>query len=323
MCSDGTCIPAVSVLCTAYNHEKYIRDALNGFLIQKTSFPFEIIVHDDASTDLTQKLIQEISDANPGRIKAVLQQENQHSKGRKIIREILLPMARGKYIALCEGDDFWIDPHKLQIQYDYMESHKDCMLCVHANRIMLNDGKIKGLMRYKESDADISIVDCLKRNSPPAQTATYFIRRELYSMFSKSYYASPVGDYPLCVEAARLSYIHYIDRIMSIYRALTPGSWSMRVQNNTHFRVMQLRKDIEYSYALLEVLPEYADLIITRIKRCQFSEMLYCRRKAAFQSEYYKSLPLSMKLRYRLYKFNPRIYYMLKEYLYGKVKLND
>ena len=121
----------VTVICLAYNHGPYIRDALEGFVRQKTSFPFEVIVHDDASTDCTPEIIREYAARYPGIIRPVLQTENQHSKGIPISRAFLFPLVRGRYVALCEGDDYWTDPLKLSRQVEALEAHPGVDICAH------------------------------------------------------------------------------------------------------------------------------------------------------------------------------------------------
>ncbi len=112
--------PLVSICCITYNHEDFIRDAIEGFLMQKTSFPIEIIIHDDASTDNTANIIEEYANKYPDLFVTILQSENQWSKGGgSIYARFVYPRARGKYIALCEGDDYWTDPLKLQKQVDF------------------------------------------------------------------------------------------------------------------------------------------------------------------------------------------------------------
>ena len=124
--------PVISIICNTYNQEKYIADALDSFLMQKVSVPFEILVHDDASTDGTAGIIREYEKTYPNVVKPIYQRENQFSKNISITSQIQAPRAKGKYIAFCEGDDYWSDPDKLQIQYDYMESHGECSACCHA-----------------------------------------------------------------------------------------------------------------------------------------------------------------------------------------------
>src|SRR6056297_583375 len=109
---DGPSNPIVSISCITYNHEPYIEDALEGFLLQETDFPFEILIHDDASTDHTADIIREYESTFPTLIKPIYQSENQYSQGNRpgIIN---IKRAKGEYIALCEGDDYWTDPFKL------------------------------------------------------------------------------------------------------------------------------------------------------------------------------------------------------------------
>ena len=121
----------VSVYCLAYNHEKFIRNTLDGFVSQKTNFKYEVIIHDDASTDNTTNIIREYEEKYPDIIKPIYQTENQYSKGIGIIPNYIVPRIRGKYVAACEGDDYWCDDYKLQKQFDYMEKHSECSMCVH------------------------------------------------------------------------------------------------------------------------------------------------------------------------------------------------
>jgi glycosyltransferase involved in cell wall biosynthesis len=121
--------PLVSICCITYNHEKYIRDALEGFLVQKTNFSFEIIINDDASTDNTANIIREYEEKYPELFVCIYQKENQWSKGIRPSTTYVWPKARGKYIALCEGDDYWTDPYKLQKQVDFLETNPEYSLC--------------------------------------------------------------------------------------------------------------------------------------------------------------------------------------------------
>ena len=126
----------VSICCITYNHESCIEDALEGFLIQETDFPFEIIIHEDASTDKTAGIIREYEAKYPKLIKPIYQKENQYSKGVQISRTFNFPRAKGDYITICEGDDYWTDPLKLKKQLSFLEKNSDyCM--VHTNHDIL------------------------------------------------------------------------------------------------------------------------------------------------------------------------------------------
>jgi glycosyltransferase involved in cell wall biosynthesis len=126
---DGT-LPVVSVACATYNHEKFIAECLDGFLIQETTFPVEIIVQDDASTDRTPVIIREYQSRHPRLFRTVLQTENQWSRGRKVFSGIL-QLARGEYVALCEGDDYWVNPEKLEKQVAILEQDPECVGVFH------------------------------------------------------------------------------------------------------------------------------------------------------------------------------------------------
>src|SRR5690606_11316563 len=135
-------LPLVSISCITYNHAPYIRECLDGFMMQKCDFDFEVLIHDDASTDGTQEIIKEYQEKYPEIIKPIFQTENQYSKGiRGMNIQFNFPRAQGKYIALCEGDDYWTDPLKLQKQLDFLEANPEYVLSCHNYKILDFDGK--------------------------------------------------------------------------------------------------------------------------------------------------------------------------------------
>ncbi|RUO26268.1 glycosyl transferase family 2 [Aliidiomarina minuta] len=142
--------PLVSISCTTYNHEKFIEDALEGFLIQETDFPFEIIIHDDASTDRTQDIIKEYQYAYPNLIRTILQTENQYSEGRKP-GGFLFSAYQGKYVANCEGDDYWTDKDKLQIQVGFLEQHPEYVISCHDATIIDSSGNVLSKQKLPSS----------------------------------------------------------------------------------------------------------------------------------------------------------------------------
>lgn len=136
---EGT-LPVLSICCAAYNHERFIRECLDGFLMQETTFPVEILIHDDASTDGTADIIREYEARYPQAIKPVYEKENQYSKGTGDL--FSLKRASGQYIAICEGDDYWTDPTKLQTQVDFLDRNPDYVICYHDAKIVDESGKV-------------------------------------------------------------------------------------------------------------------------------------------------------------------------------------
>ena len=298
----------VSVVCICHNHEKYIAKTIEGFLKQKTSFQFEILINDDASIDSSQKIIRKYADMD-SRIIPFLQEENLFSRGVKITEGILLPMAKGKYIAFCEGDDYWIDPNKLQIQFDYMEKHKECYLCTHANNIIKENGEFVKSNHRADKDCDLNLDECIKEI--PGQTASYFVRRSLYSLFSRAKQFCPVGDYSLCIEAAMNGPVHYINRIMSCYRTLSDGSLSVRMLTDIDYVLNYFKKYIVY-FNELEILFPNNTQVKKKIEECKF-KLLYSSKKyiPAFKTEYYRCLSFKSKISFYLQARCPFIYSML------------
>ena len=173
-------IPLVSICCITYNHEKFISDAIEGFLMQETNFRYEIIIHEDASIDNTAKIIEQYAAGNPDLIFPVLQTENKYSQGIKPLANFVLPRARGSYIALCEGDDYWGDPLKLQKQVDFLEKNTDFSLCVsgfmsnniHTNRKRINITVPPGV-KLTGQGYEFSLMDTMGRWLTKTLTAVF------------------------------------------------------------------------------------------------------------------------------------------------------
>jgi len=206
--------PLVSVCMLTYNHEPFLRQALDSVLMQQTDFDFEILVNDDCSTDGTVAILQEYEAAHPGRIRLFLQKENWHQKGMQYpyIR-FLIPQARGRYVALNDGDDFWTDPTKLQRQADYLEAHPDCTVCFHPARIEFSDGTDPDVMPREAKD--FTLYDLIERNFMRVNSVVYRLREGMFDLRLDGCYAI---DWTMNLAAARLGRIGYIDRVMSVWR---------------------------------------------------------------------------------------------------------
>jgi glycosyltransferase involved in cell wall biosynthesis len=245
----------VSVFCTVYNHEKYLRKCLEGFVMQKTNFKFEVIVHDDASTDHSADIIREYEQKYPEIIRPIYQTENQYSQKVGITKTFMMPLARGKYFANCEGDDYWCDENKLQMQFDIMEAHPDCHLCVHRVHGISEAGKLLN----KEFPADsvsvkegvISTEDFLKiiLRTYAFQTSSYFRRMEDVIEYLQNppqfKIVSDVGDEPILLYFALLGNVYYIDRAMSCYRLLSVGSWSSKQARDMNKRISHFKSMVQ------------------------------------------------------------------------------
>ncbi len=240
--------PLVSITCTAYNHEKFIRDTIEGFLMQKTTFPFEIIIHDDASTDNTAEIIKEYELKYPDLIKPIYQKENQLSKGISITLNYTLPRAKGKYIAMCEGDDFWTDPDKLQKQIDFLESNSDYSLCVGGYKsvnvhtkeeeevIKIPNGVIKDNEGYTFTLSDT-------RNNWITKTLTLVFRNKSEILKQLGQYKS-IRDVHLIYHILKTGKGYYFTEVMGTYRIHKGGIFSMRNKDSKLIKHYQIYKEL-------------------------------------------------------------------------------
>jgi glycosyltransferase involved in cell wall biosynthesis len=205
----------------------FIRDAIEGFLMQKTTFPIEIIIHDDASTDKTAEIVEEYAKKHPELITAILQKENQYSKGIKVSATYVWPKARGKYIALCEGDDYWTDPLKLQKQVDFLEANSDFAICHHNMQVIYEENTKESHLSNPLNQKEVTTIEDLARGNY-IYSASCVFRNGLIREFPEWYSKCPIGDYPLHMLNARFGKIRYIPDVMGIYRVHKGGIWEQK-----------------------------------------------------------------------------------------------
>lgn len=218
--------PLVTICCDTYNQEAYLASALDGFVMQQTDFPFEILIHDDASTDRTPEIIRAYEKRYPDLFRCVFRSENIYSKDRKIFEHYMFPLARGKYIALCEGDDCWISPHKLQRQIDWMESHPDCTLCVCGAELRDKDDKAVGTVCPYETDTDVPMEDVILGGGGFVATASIVTLTRLAQSRAAFCEETEIDDAPLQLWFAQNGSIRYLSEQMCAYRVAVPGSWT-------------------------------------------------------------------------------------------------
>lgn len=216
--------PTVSVWMITYNHEAFIGQALDGILMQVTSFPFEVVIGEDKSTDRTRAIVQEYQQRHPDRIRLRLAKENLHSQGMKPLASVL-SACRGRYVAMCEGDDYWTDPYKLQKQVDFLESHHDYAICFHRSCWLEQaTGKIEYWKPWIRRHTYTYTLDDLVRGDF-IPTASIMFRNGLVPEFPAWFYDVPVGDWPLLVLLAQHGDAGFIDQLMSVTRIHGGGMW--------------------------------------------------------------------------------------------------
>jgi len=286
----------VSIICTAYNHEKYIRQCLDGFVMQK-GVSFEIIIHDDASTDGTANIIREYEAKYPNLFKPIYQTENQHSKHIPLlISSFINPLSTGKYVALCEGDDYWTDPYKLKKQYDVLENNPNCFMCGHKVNVVKENGDDIGYT-CPRNDIKSSILPkgyiCMNYdNAKYIHTSSFFFKANYYKSFYRNppqfRLVAPVGDIPLLLYFNTVGNIIYINEVMSNYRFLSIGSWSYRNANDPQKEKRRRETDKKMHQMFIEYCNytehKYDDCFRKIIENLSKSEFWYCINNKDYKS---------------------------------------
>lgn len=237
-------IPLVSICCITYNHEKYIRDAIEGFLMQNVTFSIEIIIHDDASTDRTAKIVREYANKYPDLIVPILQAENQYSKGIRPSPTFVWPRARGKYIALCEGDDYWTDPLKIQKQVDFLEKNSEFSICFHEVHINRANKIEEDFITRKVADVT-GLKDLIKGNYIHTPSVVFRKNQDILDRFKIS--NPSLGDYALHMLNASVGKIKKFQDVMAVYRIHEGGIWSLRDKESRLYTGLETRIKV-YKY---------------------------------------------------------------------------
>ncbi len=307
----------VSIICNTYNHEEYIAKTIDSFVMQQTNFKFEILIHDDASTDRTAQIIRDYEKCYPDLIKAICQNENQRSKGISVTK-LNIARAQGKYIAFCEGDDYWTDPYKLQKQVEYMEAHPECSLCVHGGYVVnSSDETIIGKHQASKKNQVFTVEQVIEGGGGLFLTNSMVFPKKFAEVRPKFFDLSPVGDYPLAISLSLLGTVYYIDEIMSAYRANVRGSWTTSnlstIEKRTkHFQLIAVMLDEIDHYTNYQ----YKDAIKRTKNNNQFNLLLdQGKFQEARSGEYAANyLALSYKNRIRIFinQYCPNIYKILR-----------
>lgn len=258
----------VSVRCTVYNHEPYLRQCLDGFVMQKTNFRFEAIVHDDASTDGSAEIIKEYAKKYPNIIKPIYETENQWSKKDGSLARIMNEACKGKYVALCEGDDYWTDCNKLQKQVDYLEMHDDCsMVCSKASLFSETRNCIIGQKACYSQSQELVPQDVIIKGGLFIPTCSTVIRNEILDNYPDYCVKCHVGDFPRHIYCVMRGKGYYMNDAMSVYRVENPNSWVGRNLNakTTAGRLADMLSEVLMLQGFKADYPQYSETFDERI----------------------------------------------------------
>lgn len=288
--------PLVSIRCTVYNHEPYLRQCLDGFVMQQTTFPFEAIVHDDASTDGSAAIIREYAERYPDIIKPICETENQYRKGTigKIMDDAIHPNT--KYVAVCEGDDYWTDPNKLQLQVDFLETHPDYSLSVHDFKVYeeINQKfrKPRPISFLKEGIEQYTLtLDDYKKGVFFTQTLTCVYR--LSSLRESCYYIYPAKfDMTLFYALLTQGKCMLFNRDMGVYRIHSNSTTSGDGRKHFH-DYMDTRL---LNFCAVEKTNESKEFVYNYLKPLSLSQLLCKRWNVIFNYFKYLGICRGIKL---------------------------
>lgn len=275
----------VSICCITYNQEDYISDALESFLAQKTDFKFEILIHDDSSTDNTANIIREYEEKYPEIINPIYQTKNQYSLGIKINFVHNYSRAKGKYIALCEGDDYWIDPFKLQKQVDYMEKNPSCTLCVHAAKKINDNKRVIGYIKPSNRSTYFTPDEVIMGGGGMFATNSMLFPRKIIQDMPSFYFNAPIGDYPLTIFLSLKGNIFYMNDFMSVYRVSAKNSWTSSMQKAPK-KIVEHNNRIE---KMLNEIDEYTNYKYTEVIKKHILENEFCIHLSNYDLEIIKT----------------------------------
>lgn len=287
-------LPLVSILCPTYNHESYLSRTLEGFILQKTNFNFEIIVHDDASTDGTVQIIKKYESKCPHLFTNIYQRQNQFSKSIEKVSQIMFAAARGKYIALCEGDDYWIDPLKLQKQIEFLEQNPDYTGC--SSNVYEDVNGVQNLVNSGKNIISFDDVAC----GNGLYTCSLVFRNiiKIPSWMSEC----RMGDWIISLQLTQRGLIYIFPEPMAVYRLHNTGIWNAKGKEQNlkdivaAYNIFLREFDAQYKPALKAGAKQYYDQLLNLLAAKPSAEIFNWTGKAFFK--YYDLKQTRYLLRY-------------------------
>jgi glycosyltransferase involved in cell wall biosynthesis len=301
---DLTAPMLVSISCATYNHEKYISKAVDGFLKQETDFPFEIIIGEDKSTDETLKILKKYQEKYPNIVKLIQWPEN---VGAKKNWATILQTCTGKYIANCEGDDYWTDPNKLQLQVDAMEQLPSCNISFHpAQQFNEDTNMFQDISVHSDSNKLFSCSEIILGDGNFCPSSSLVFKKQLLDNFPDWFHTAPVGDYFLQILGSLEGGALYIHKNMSVYRHMHQNSWSS-TQNSFEHKSKTTVAIIKALDQLNESLNRHYQNEITAVQTRYYLEILRNQSFNRTQREEFfkihrKALPIKEQILWYIYR---------------------
>jgi len=239
-----TTIPVVDIVMPTYNHERFVAQAIESVLAQKTDFQYRLYIADDCSTDGTQAIIKHYAQKHPNRISAVFSPHNIGILHEDRLSIKVLKLCKARYVALLEGDDFWTDESKLQRQVDFLEGHPNFAISFHNATVIYEDGSKETRNFHPPNQPAVrSLEDLILDNF--IQTNTIMFRRGLFGDFPDWFYSLKLGDWPMHILNAQHGKIGYIDEVMAAYRVHDKGYWTSMDLSVKLFEIIKMLDNID------------------------------------------------------------------------------
>lgn len=277
----------VSICMITYNHEPYIREAIEGVLMQQCSFPFELVIGEDCSTDLTLQICKKYAREHPEI--HLLSSESNLGSMKNLLRT--LQACKNKYIALCEGDDYWTDPLKLQKQVEFLEGNEDCSLVFHAATIISASNKRQTFVKRNDNNRYFSMEELIMGGGGLIVTNSILFSKDMLSPHMDWFKDAIVGDYPLALTAGIAGKVFYIDDVMSVYRTDVQGAITSQRD------LLPYQAFIDRSLKLMDILKDF-----DKYTRNKYSDVVKLKISKYLYNQFEKKNDVPIIARYRAYK---------------------